>query len=294
MAASILEAATLSFFSTHHPSYSKFFLSPKPPPLSINLHISNPTPLISHNSPQSSLTQNHPKSKNLCFQLCSTVQEETVETTPEEEEIQEANLKRKLFVVNLPWSFSVVDIKDLFGQCGTVSDVEIIKQKNGRSRGFAFVTMTTGEEAQASIDKFDSLEVSGRIIRVEFAKRLRRPSPRLPGTPADTPAGETRHKLYISNLAWKVRGSHLREFFSTDFNPVSSRVVFDGPAGRSSGYGFVSFATREEAVAAISAFSGKELMGRPIRLKFSEDKADEPETEKKEEEETSEVQHEEK
>lgn len=35
-------------------------------------------------------------------------------------------------------------------------------------------------------------------------------------------------------------------------------------------------------------------MGRPIRLKFSEDKADEPETEKKEEEETSEVQHEEK
>ncbi|KAF9689662.1 hypothetical protein SADUNF_Sadunf01G0115500 [Salix dunnii] len=293
MAASILEAATLSFFSTHHPPYSKFILSPKPPPLSINLLISNPTPLITHSFPQSSLTQNHRRSKNLCFQLCSTVQEVTVETTPEEEEIQEANLKRKLFVVNLPWSFSVVDIKDLFGQCGTVSDVEIIKQKNGRSRGFAFVTMTTGEEAQAAIDKFDSLEVSGRIIRVEFAKRLRRPSPRLPGTPADIPAGETRHKLYISNLAWKVRGSHLREFFSTNFNPVSSRVVFDGPAGRSSGYGFVSFSTREEAVGAISAFNGKELMGRPIRLKFSEDKADEPETEKKEEE-TSEVQLEEK
>jgi polyadenylate-binding protein len=49
-----------------------------------------------------------------------------VEITPEEEEIQEANLKRKLFVVNLPWSFSVVDIKDLFGQCGTVSDVEVL------------------------------------------------------------------------------------------------------------------------------------------------------------------------
>lgn len=93
---------------------------------------------------------------------------------------------------------------------------------------------------------------------MEFAKRLRRPPPpRLAGTPADIPAGETRHKLYISNLAWKVRGSHLREFFSTNCNPVSSRVVFDGPAGRSSGYGFVSFATREEAEAAISAFSGK-------------------------------------
>jgi len=127
MAASILEAATLSFFSTHHPSYSRFFLSPKSPPVSLNLHISNPTPLISHNFPQPSLTQNHPRSKSLCFQLCSTVQEVTMEITPEAEEIQEANLKRKLFVVNLPWSFSVVDIKDLFGQCGTVSDVEVLQ-----------------------------------------------------------------------------------------------------------------------------------------------------------------------
>jgi RNA recognition motif-containing protein len=36
-------------------------------------------------------------------------------------------------------------------------EMQIIKQKNGRSRGFAFVTMTTGEEAQAAIDKFNSL-----------------------------------------------------------------------------------------------------------------------------------------
>lgn len=36
-------------------------------------------------------------------------------------------------------------------------EMQIIKQKNGRSRGFAFVTMTTGEEAQSAIDKFNSL-----------------------------------------------------------------------------------------------------------------------------------------
>lgn len=172
-------------------------------------------------------------------------------------------------MLNLPWSFSVVDIKNLFGGCGSVVDVEIIKQKDGKSRGFAFVTMSSGEEAQAAIEKFDSYEVSSRIIRVQFAKRFKRPPP----TPAVRPSRETLHKLYVSNLAWKVRSNSLREFISTSCNPVSVRVVFDNPSGKSTGYGFVSFATKEEAESAISVLDGKELLGRPIRLKFSEKNA---------------------
>lgn len=93
----------------------------------------------------------------------------------------------------------------------------------------------------------------GRIIKVEFAKRFKKPSPPPPGPPP----GETRHKLYVSNLAWKVRSNDLREFFAANFSPISARVVFDTPSGRSGGYGFVSFATREEAEAAISDLNGK-------------------------------------
>ncbi|MBA0582898.1 hypothetical protein Gorai_025028, partial [Gossypium raimondii] len=117
-------------------------------------------------------------------------------------------------------------------------------------------------------------EVSGRTIKVEFAKRLKRPSP-ASSKPIVLPSRETRHKVYVSNLNWKVRSSHLREFFST-FNPVSARVIFGTPSGQSAGYGFVSFATKEEAEAAISTLNGKELMDRPLRLKFSEKTADEP------------------
>lgn len=173
--------------------------------------------------------------------------------------------------MNLPWSLSFTDIKTLFSECGTVKDVEIIKAKDGKHRGYAFIEMTSPEEAQAVFEKFDSYEVSGRIIRVEFAKRLKRPAP-LP--PAAAPVVETRHKLYVSNLAWKARATHLREFFSPEFNTVSARVVFDKPSGGSAGYGFVSFETKEEAEAAISSMDGKELMGRPIRLKVSEKNVD--------------------
>lgn len=97
-------------------------------------------------------------------------------------------------------------------------------------------------------------EVSGRIIRVEFAKKFKKPRPQ---RSASAPARETQHKLYVSNLSWKVRSTHLREFFSANFNPVSSKVVFESNEGRSAGYGFVSFATKEEAEAAISSLDGK-------------------------------------
>ncbi|OWM64154.1 hypothetical protein CDL15_Pgr018725 [Punica granatum] len=278
-----LETA-LSLFSgnTRHPQrylIHKPFFS-----LKLQLSLSTPPSLSQKPLALSPFPTN--KSSSPSFQLCLSVQEMAVEA--ETEQTQEENIKRKLYVVNLPWSLSVVDIKNLFGECGTVKDVEIIKQKNGRSRGFAFVTMASGEEAQAVVEKFDSYEISGRIIRVEFARRFRRPSPSPP--PPAPPAGETRHKLYVSNLAWKARSTHLRELFSENFNPISSRVVFENPSGRSAGYGFVSFATREEAEAALSALDGKELMGRPIRLKFSEKNVTESGNEKEEEEETSEIQ----
>ncbi|KAG5249014.1 ribonucleoprotein [Salix suchowensis] len=225
-------ASALSFFALYHSSLKR-------PPLFIHFHISNPNPPVSHNLPLCPLTKNHPRTKIFCFRSqqsglhdqkltrsCSTAQEVTVETTPEEN--QEANLKRKLFVANLPWSFSVVNIKDLYVEAA-------IDKFNSHACPFSFLSLC-----------FSFLfEVSGRIIRVEFAKQLRRlPPPHPPGIAAGTPAGETRHKLYISNLAWKVRGSHLREFLSTNFNPISR-------------YGFVSFATKEEAEASTSSLNGK-------------------------------------
>ncbi|GFZ00774.1 RNA-binding (RRM/RBD/RNP motifs) family protein [Actinidia rufa] len=187
------------------------------------------------------------------FKVFSVVEEIAVEDKPDEK-TQLTNPMRKLCVQNLPWSFTVDDMKTVFGEFGTVADIEIIKQKDGKSRGFAFVTMYSGEEAQAVIDKFNSQELLGRVIRVEFAKRFRRP-PRPP--PASPPVRETCHKLYVSNLAWKVRSSHFKEFFASDFNPVSTRVVFDSPSGKSAGYGFVSFSAKEEAESAISALDGK-------------------------------------
>lgn len=208
--------------------------------------------------------------------------EETQQQPEQGEEIQEPELRRKLFVLNLPWSFKVEDIKKVFGECGTVANVEIITQKGGKSRGYAFVTMASGAEAEAVIEKFNSHELLGRIISVEFAKSFRRPAPPPPASPL---VGETRYELYVSNLAWKVRAYHLREFFAAGSNVVSAKVIFNEK--RSAGYGFATFSSKEEAESAIAALDGKELMGRSIHLRFSEKKIEES-NDGKEEEATSE------
>ncbi|XP_058191221.1 RNA-binding protein CP33, chloroplastic isoform X1 [Rhododendron vialii] len=288
-----LEAAH-SIFS---PSYLSAF--PKPPKSSpctiLHLSISSPTLFLRAPPCPLPLLPINQTRKSSSFEVWSAVEEIAVEVKPEqeeetqqqseqeEEETQQPRLRKKLFVLNLPWTFKVLDIKNLFGECGTVSSVEIIKHKNGKSRGYAFVTMASGEEAQAVVDKFDSHELLGRIIKVEFAKKLRRPAP---PPPASHLVGETRYDLYVSNLAWKVRSSHLREFFvAAGFNQVAPRVVFEGK--RSAGYGFASFTTKEEADSAIAALDGKELMDRPLRLRFST-KTIEDSKDGKEEEATSE------
>jgi len=102
---------------------------------------------------------------------------------------------------------------------------------------------------------------------VEYARRLKKPRPQPPEVAAVAPIKETRHKLYVSNLQWKVRATHLREFFSANFNPVSARVVFESASGSSAGYGFVSFGTREEAEAAIAALDSK-VFSFPVCFDF--------------------------
>ncbi|KAF6136056.1 hypothetical protein GIB67_000460 [Kingdonia uniflora] len=264
MATSLMNPGTTISLSPKFLSFSKLSSS------SINLHVSLSTPSLSFISP---LFPSNNNNKKFNFEVYSTTVQEALSEEPQtetQEENFEEDKRKKLYVVNLPYTVSVTDIKSLFGECGTVKDVEVIKQKDGRNRGFAFITMASFDEARAVIDKFDSYEVSGRIIRVDFAKRYRKPSPL---STAGTYV-ETQHKLYVSNLAWKARSSHLRELFSESFSIVSARVVFDNPSGRSAGYGFVSFATKEEAETALSSLDGKELMGRPIRLKFSEKNSD--------------------
>jgi RNA recognition motif-containing protein len=77
----------------------------------------------------------------------------------------------KVFVGGLSWDANDDDLKELFGECGTVTDGVILQDREtGKSRGFGFVTMSSDEEAQAAIEKYHDFEFMGRKLTVNEAR----------------------------------------------------------------------------------------------------------------------------
>jgi RNA recognition motif-containing protein len=73
-------------------------------------------------------------------------------------------------------------------------------------------------------------------------------------------------KLFVGNLAWEVTSDDLRSLFSQAGNVVDAVVLMDKMTGRSRGFGFVEFASADEAKAAIEKFNMYDLKGRQINV----------------------------
>ena len=80
-------------------------------------------------------------------------------------------MENKLYVGNLSYSMNDEGLKALFSQAGTVTSAQIIKDReSGRSKGFGFVEMSSGEEAQKAISLFNGKEIEGRALTVNIAR----------------------------------------------------------------------------------------------------------------------------
>ena len=77
----------------------------------------------------------------------------------------------KLYVGNLSFDTTENDLQDLFGEGGSVREVFLVQDKmTGKSRGFAFVTMATEQEAQNAAKQLNGREFHGRTLTVNEAR----------------------------------------------------------------------------------------------------------------------------
>ena len=80
-------------------------------------------------------------------------------------------LESKLYVGNMSYNTSEDELRKLFSEVGTVTDLVIIMDKfSGRPKGFGFVTMSTAAEAEAAIAKYNGQQVDGRELKVNKAR----------------------------------------------------------------------------------------------------------------------------
>jgi RNA recognition motif-containing protein len=81
-------------------------------------------------------------------------------------------MNTRLYVGNLSFNTTADGVRTAFQQFGTVSDVHLVTDREtGRSRGFAFVTMGTTEEAAKAIEGMDGKTLDGRPLRVNEAEQ---------------------------------------------------------------------------------------------------------------------------
>ncbi|CAL5207483.1 unnamed protein product [Lathyrus oleraceus] len=205
------------------------------------------------------------------FQL--TQEENDPETEPKTLQNPDPNFSqsKRLFVGNLPFSLSSSKLAQLFGEAGNVVSVEIVYDDIAdRSRGFAFVTMGSVEDAEEAIRMFEGTNVGGRVIKVNF--------PEVPKVGKGVQMSsnyrgyvDSPHVIYAGNLGWDMTSKDLRQAFAKQQGLLSAKVIYERSNGKSRGYGFVSFETAEDVEAALNAMNGVEVKGRPLRLKLAVD-----------------------
>ena len=80
-------------------------------------------------------------------------------------------MSMKLYVGNLSFNTSATDLQNIFSEIGTVESANLIEDREtGRSRGFAFVEMSSQAEGENAIAQLNGKEVDGRELKVNEAK----------------------------------------------------------------------------------------------------------------------------
>jgi cold-inducible RNA-binding protein len=78
---------------------------------------------------------------------------------------------RKLYVGNLPFDTGEAALQELFARAGTVETVNVVRDMaTGRARGFAFIEMSTDEEASKAITELNQYQLGGRGLTVNEAR----------------------------------------------------------------------------------------------------------------------------
>ncbi|XP_057424884.1 28 kDa ribonucleoprotein, chloroplastic [Lotus japonicus] len=196
------------------------------------------------------------RANTLTFASSTTQQQQTEEATTEEFSTT------RLVAQNVPWTSTPEDVRSLFERYGTVLEVELSMYNKTRSRGLAFVEMSSPEEALEALNKLESYEFEGRVLKLNYARPKKKKAP-----PPVVQRKPVTFNLFVANLSYEATSKDLREFFDSGSSQVvSAEVVFHEDPRKSTGYGFVSFKSKKEANAALSEFQEKTFMGRSLRV----------------------------
>ncbi|XP_071350882.1 CUGBP Elav-like family member 2 isoform X2 [Trachinotus anak] len=175
----------------------------------------------------------------------------------------------KMFVGQIPRSWSETELKELFEPFGAVHQINILRdrtQNPPQSKGCCFVTFYTRKAA---------LEAQNALHNIKTLSGMHHPIQMKPADSEKTSAVEDR-KLFIGMVSKKYGENEVRMMFSS-FGQIEECRILRGPDGQSRGCAFVTFTTRAMAQNAIKTMHHSQTMegcSSPLVVKFADTQRD--------------------
>ncbi len=176
---------------------------------------------------------------------------------------------RKLFVGGLADSATEEELRSVFEGAGFVVEHLALPRdrESGRLRGFAFITLSSEEEATRARSQLQGADVSGRPLSIrEFSQE---PPKRGAGGPsaggAERAPRQPEPTVFLGKLPFDATQQEVQELFASEgVGPVVRVALPMGPDGRPRGFGFATLPSQEQVDLAVSKLNGATLKGRQI------------------------------
>ncbi|KAL5753015.1 hypothetical protein ACOSP7_023190 [Xanthoceras sorbifolium] len=180
-----------------------------------------------------------------------------------------------VYIKNLSESTTEDDLRKCFGEYGTITSSVVMRDADGKSKGFGFVNFDDPNDAARAVDALNGKKFDDKEWYVGKAQKKYEREMELKGR-FEQNLKETADKfeglnLYVKNLDDSFTDDKLKELFS-EFGTITSCKVMRDPNGISRGSGFVAFSTAEEASRALSEMNGKMVVSKPLYVALAQRK----------------------
>ena len=189
----------------------------------------------------------------------------------------------RLFVGNLPFAVDDASLRSFLEPAGEVTHIKWITDKEtGRFYGSAFIEMADSRGGAAALNKCNGQEMMGRKIKLNFAPAregdvwppksnvITGGQAQSKGVKSMSEKPEGCCKLFIGNLSYEIDDDATHKFFGAVEAEVKAiRWIHHKDSGDFKGVGFVEF-WNTEACERAATLNGKNLLGRPIRIDWTD------------------------
>lgn len=177
-------------------------------------------------------------------------------------------------------------LEDEFSRFGRITNIRILTDTNGQSRGLAYVEFADREEADTALDKMHKSQFGGRTMFVKHHVPRNSSIEQTRLRDADRSPSKT---LFIGNMSFdmsdkdlngglpkspkrgETKGANITaDLFREIRNVLSVRVAIDRVSGQPRGFAHADFVDVDAARAAMAVLSEKVVYNRQLRVAFAD------------------------